>query len=77
MTKCFVETMKESGCGYIMTISGAPGVDAHPFSTDNSFVKFRIMNFMTELKEALKCQKFSGIKIVYFLPKTAPFEPDV
>lgn len=69
--------MKESGCGYIMTISGEPGVDAHPFSTDNSFVKFRIMKFMTELKEALKYQKFQGIKIVYFSPKTAPFKPDV
>ncbi|XP_070491422.1 3-oxoacyl-[acyl-carrier-protein] reductase FabG-like [Chironomus tepperi] len=77
MTNCFVETMKENGCGYIMTISGTPGMDAHPYSTDNSHVKFRIMNFMTDLKEALKRQKFNGIKIVYFSPKTAPFEPDV
>jgi NADP-dependent 3-hydroxy acid dehydrogenase YdfG len=69
--------MKESGCGYIMTISGTSGVDAHPFSADNSSVKFRIMKFMTELKEALKCQKFNEIKIVYFSPKTAPLEPDV
>ncbi|CAG9804984.1 unnamed protein product [Chironomus riparius] len=77
MTNCFVETMKESGCGYIMTISGAPGMDAHPFSTDNSYVKFRIMHFMTELRESLKCQKFGGIKIVCSSPKMGPFEPDV
>ena len=69
--------MKESGCGYIMTISAQPGMDAHPYSNDNMHVKFRIMNFMIALKDALKCQKLNGIKIVYFSPKMAAFEPNV
>lgn len=69
MSNTFVEVMKETGSGFIMTISGTHGFSSYPYTPDYSYAKFKIMKFMTRLEILLKRQKLNGIKTMCFSPK--------